>query len=380
MRKAHEMTTLKRALLAMLCVSLMAFSVGCDDDDTDTPDTPAGEMGGTPAGGTPEGGTPEGGTPEGGTPEGGTPEGGTPEGGTPEGGTPAGGEEPMTPGTIVEVARSAGGFDTLLTAVEVAGLVDVLNGEGPFTVLAPTDDAFAALPEGTVDSLVADAQGGGSALADILSLHVASGRVLSSDLSDGQVVTTLNGDLTVAISEGVVTFSNAQGSAQVVMADIEASNGVIHVIDTVLLTPPAPKTILETADDAGSFTTLLTAVDVAGLTETLNGEGPFTVFAPTDDAFAALPEGVVETLVMGAMNGDPGLASVLQAHVVAGAAVLSSELSDGQVVSTLNGDVTINVTEAGVTVTMGEVTANVVMADIEASNGVIHVIDAVIVP
>ncbi len=131
------------------------------------------------------------------------------------------------------------------------------------------------------------------------------------------------------------------------------------------------KDIVDTAIDAGSFTTLIAAVQAAGLEETLRGDGPFTVFAPTDEAFAALPDGTVETLL-----ADPdALAAILTYHVVAGK-VMSGDLSDGMTAATVNGaEITIG-TEGGVTVN----DANVVSADIEASNGVIHVIDAVILP
>lgn len=133
------------------------------------------------------------------------------------------------------------------------------------------------------------------------------------------------------------------------------------------------KDIVDTAVGAGSFTTLVAAVQAAGLVETLKGEGPFTVFAPTDDAFAALPEGTVETLLM-PENKDQ-LVAILTYHVVAGK-VMSGDLSDNMMAATVQGgDVTI-MTEGGVTVNG----ANVVSADIEASNGVIHVIDAVILP
>lgn len=131
--------------------------------------------------------------------------------------------------------------------------------------------------------------------------------------------------------------------------------------------------IVDTAVDAGSFTTLVAAVQAAGLVDTLKGEGPFTVFAPTDDAFAALPDGTVETLLL-PENKDQ-LVSILTYHVVSGK-VMSGDLSDGMTATTVQGgDVTIT-TEGGVMVNGANVTA----ADIEASNGVIHVIDAVIIP
>lgn len=134
---------------------------------------------------------------------------------------------------IVDTAVEAGSFTTLVSAVQAAGLEETLRGEGPFTVFAPTDDAFAALPEGTLDALLADPKG---ELADVLTYHVAAGKVMSTDLSDGMKIDTVNGaQLTVKIgSDGKVMIDDAM----VVTADIETSNGVIHVIDAVLI-PPA---------------------------------------------------------------------------------------------------------------------------------------------
>lgn len=133
------------------------------------------------------------------------------------------------------------------------------------------------------------------------------------------------------------------------------------------------KDIVDTAVDAGSFTTLVAAVQAAGLVETLKGEGPFTVFAPTDEAFAALPEGTVETLLK-PENKDQ-LVAILTYHVVPGK-VMSSDLSNDMMVTTVNGSDVKIMTEGGVTVNG----ANVTTADIATSNGVIHVIDAVILP
>jgi uncharacterized surface protein with fasciclin (FAS1) repeats len=130
---------------------------------------------------------------------------------------------------IVDTAVEAGTFTTLVAAVEAAGLVDVLKGEGPFTVFAPTDEAFAALPEGTVEGLLADPE----ALAAILTYHVLAGKVMSSDLTNNMMATTVNGADVTIMTEGGVTVNGAN----VVAADIEASNGVIHVIDAVILPP-----------------------------------------------------------------------------------------------------------------------------------------------
>ena len=138
---------------------------------------------------------------------------------------------------IVDTAEAAGGFTTLLTAVEAAGLEETLRGEGPFTVFAPTDEAFAALPAGTLDTLLADPTGD---LADILTYHVVEGEVMAADVVglDGQEVTTVNGaTFTVNVGDdGSVTLTDAAGNeVAVVQTDVDASNGVIHVIDGVLL-------------------------------------------------------------------------------------------------------------------------------------------------
>jgi len=150
--------------------------------------------------------------------------------------TPAASASPspsMAAKDIVDTAVAAGDFTTLATALQAAGLVDTLKGEGPYTVFAPTDAAFAAVPKETLDALLADPKG---ALTDVLTYHVAAGKVMSGDLTDGMVITTVNGaPLKVTIkSDGTVMI----GDATVTTADIETSNGVIHVIDTVLV-PPA---------------------------------------------------------------------------------------------------------------------------------------------
>ncbi|WP_375280634.1 fasciclin domain-containing protein [Pseudooctadecabacter sp.] len=130
---------------------------------------------------------------------------------------------------IVDTAADAGAFTTLLAAAEAAGLVETLKGDGPFTVFAPTDDAFAALPEGTVEGLLEDTD----ALTAILTYHVVPGAVMSGDLSDGMTAATVNG-AEVTISVGDMVMVN---DATVTTADIEATNGVIHVIDSVLMPP-----------------------------------------------------------------------------------------------------------------------------------------------
>ena len=143
--------------------------------------------------------------------------------------------QPADRQTIVDAASANENFSTLVAAVKAAELVETLSGEGPFTVFAPTNAAFDKLPEGTLDSLLLAENK--ETLKSILTYHVVSGEVLSSQLSDGQVVTTVNGaDLTVEISEGMVYLVDVMGNrATVTQADIKVDNGVIHAIDTVVM-------------------------------------------------------------------------------------------------------------------------------------------------
>jgi uncharacterized surface protein with fasciclin (FAS1) repeats len=146
-------------------------------------------------------------------------------------------EEPAEEADIVDTAVAAGGFETLVAAVQAAGLEETLRGEGPFTVFAPTDDAFGALPDGTVEALLADPTGD---LASILTYHVVAGEVLAADVADldGQAVTTVNGaTFTVNVGDdGTVSLTDAAGNeVGVVQTDIQTSNGVIHVLDGVIL-------------------------------------------------------------------------------------------------------------------------------------------------
>jgi uncharacterized surface protein with fasciclin (FAS1) repeats len=290
-------------------------------------------------------------------------------------------ESAMAEEDIVDTAMSAGDFETLLTAVQAAGLVGALKGEGPFTVFAPTDEAFAALPEGTLDSLLADPEGD---LTQILLYHVVPGKVMAADLSDGMEAETLQG---AAVTFSISDEGTMINEANIIATDIEATNGVIHVIDAVILPPEeeavmgseAEETatmdgdIVDAASAAGDFETLVTAVQAAGLVDALKGEGPFTVFAPTNEAFAALPEGTLDTLLA---DPEGDLSQILLYHVVPGK-VMAADLSDGMEAETLEGaSVTFSISDDGAMVDG----ANIIATDIEVSNGVIHVIDAVLLP
>ncbi len=269
--------------------------------------------------------------------------------------------------TIPQLAGEAGSFATLLAAVDAADLRETLSGEGPFTVLAPTDDAFAALPEGTVESLLEP--GNQAALTSVLTYHVIPGRHSLADLAARRHVETVQGQrIAIGIETGQVRFGDANVKAQ----DLEASNGIVHVIDAVIM--PAMDDLVVTADKTGTFKTLLAAAEAAGLVDALKGEGPLTILAPADDAFAKLPAGTVETLLK-PENRD-ALTAVLKLHVIAGR-LYSDQAIGGATVASLEG------TELSIGLTDGRLTAGgamIIATDIEASNGVVHVIDRVILP
>ncbi len=290
---------------------------------------------------------------------------------------------------IVDIAVENGSFTTLVAAVQQAELVDALKAEGPYTVFAPTDEAFAALLEET--GMTAEELLAAENLSDILLYHVVAGAFDAASVielvgdADYVLVDTLNGTpLKVSVDMGNVYINDAM----VVMPDVMASNGIIHVVDSVIM--PPSKTIAEivteaaSAEEGAEFTTLLAAVAQAGLAEALSGEGPFTVFAPTDAAFAA----ALEALNISAEDllASEGLAGILLYHVVGGeeplysndvAAALAEAGEEGLKVETLNGaSFTVTADDEGIYVDG----AKIIMTDIMASNGVIHVIDAVILP
>ena len=270
--------------------------------------------------------------------------------------------------TIVETAVAAGSFKTLVAAVQAAGLVDTLNGAGPFTVFAPTDEAFAKLPAGTLEVLLKPENK--AKLAAILTYHVVPGAVKAADVVKLKNAGTVNGQRVDIKVDGAKVQVDG---ANVVTTDIACSNGVIHVIDSVIL--PVDGTIVDVAAKNGSFNTLVAAVKAAGLVETLSGKGPFTVLAPTDAAFAKLPAGTLEMLLK--PENKKQLVDILSYHVVPGVAAYSDAVVKMTEVPTVLGS------PVAVKVVGGKVMLNgatVVIADVEAANGVIHVVDTVILP
>lgn len=275
---------------------------------------------------------------------------------------------------IVDTAVADGRFQTLVAGVQAAELVDTLKGEGPFTVFAPTDDAFAKLPAGTLDNLLLPENK--QALTDILLYHVVSGNVMAADVVNLDSATTVLGkDVAIKVENGKVFINDAE----VIITDIETSNGTIHVIDAVILPPAdeaaAPGTIVDIAVGDERFSTLVAAVTAAGLVETLQGEGPFTVFAPTNDAFAALPAGTLDSLLL--PENKQALTDILLYHVVAGKVMASDVVGLSAAPTVLGKDITITIKDGNVYLND---TVQVIITDIEASNGVIHVIDAVLLP
>jgi transforming growth factor-beta-induced protein len=302
-------------------------------------------------------------------------------------------------------------LSTLVAAVKAAGLVDTLNGAGPFTIFAPANSAFAKLPAGTVDTLVKPENK--ATLTSILTYHVIAGKKLSSaDLVKGKSFATVNGESVTISGSGKNLTVN--GSAKVVLADVQVANGTVFIIDSVLMpakpaasaptTAPASASPIAAEADAAAvgvpatgkgslagmaqdpaataasnnpqLTTLVAAVKAAGLVDTLNGAGPFTIFAPVNSAFDKLPAGTVETLVK--PENKAKLTSILTYHVIAGKKLSSKDLATMTELTTVNGK-KLTVSVSGKTVTInGSVKS--VLADVQVANGTVFLIDSVLIP
>jgi uncharacterized surface protein with fasciclin (FAS1) repeats len=297
-------------------------------------------------------------------------------------------------------------LSTLVTAVTQAGLADTLNGDGPFTIFAPTNDAFAAIPPADLDAVLAD----NDLLTSILTYHVVAGQNLkASDLASAGELATVAGDSLMFSSDGTTV-----NGAQVVCSDVTTANATVHIIDSVLM-PPAGATDMSSemsedmdgsmtamapsgpacsavpADGEGSFggmaddpaataasnnpvlSTLVTAVTQAGLVDTLNGEGPFTIFAPTNDAFAAVPPADLDAV----LADNELLTSVLTYHVVAGEQLSSADLIAAGSVDTVNGG-TLTLTDDNGTLTVNGVPT--VCMDVPTANATVHIIGGVLLP
>ena len=293
-------------------------------------------------------------------------------------------------------------LSTLVTAVVEADLVDTLNSDGPFTIFAPTNDAFAAIPEDILAAVLADKE----LLTSVLTYHVIGGESLLADDLAGETLTSVEGgELTlVANGEGV-------NDAAVICSNVPVANGTVHIIDSVLLPQVALDAIatLTAMDEAasvafgpgcaavpaegeGSFagmaddpagtaasnnpvlSTLVTAAVEADLVDTLNSDGPFTIFAPTNDAFAAIPEDQLTAV----LADKDLLTSILTLHVVAGDSLSASDLVDAGTVTTVNGaDLTITTADGGLITVNG---ATTICQDVPTANATVHIIDTVLLP
>jgi uncharacterized surface protein with fasciclin (FAS1) repeats len=283
---------------------------------------------------------------------------------------------PTTTLNVVQVAQSDPKFSILVEAITSADLAPTLSGAGPFTVFAPTNDAFAAL---LTELKLSKAQllSDKALLKSVLTYHVLPNKTLKASVPLGKPITTIETSFfkVDAVGAAVVVTDGRNRKSNLTATDISASNGVVHVLDKVLL--PPNQTVVETAQANPDFSILVEAVIAADLVATLNGKGPFTVFAPTNAAFAAL---LTELGISKAqLLADKALLTkVLTYHVVAGV-VLKAEVPVGQPITTLEQE-TFTVDAALALTDQRSRKSNIVATDVLTKNGVIHVIDKVILP
>jgi transforming growth factor-beta-induced protein len=269
------------------------------------------------------------------------------------------------PDSIAEIVETDDNFSVLYDALSNAELVTTLDGDGPFTVFAPTNAAFSELQAGFVNDLTTPE------LTEVLTYHVLSGNIMAADLSAEQAVEALSGG-NLYITAG--TSVNINASATVTEADVEASNGVIHIIDKVLI-PDSFLDIVGIVSKRYDLTTLVSAVSTAELVSTLQGQtsNGYTVFAPTDEAFANLGVDLSSLTIT-------ELVGILTYHVLP-TTVLSGDITAGDVTTVNGATISISLNNGTVQLTdQAGNTYNVVEADLEGTNGVIHVIDGVLLP
>ncbi len=270
--------------------------------------------------------------------------------------------------SIAAIPQLPGDSELLLKSSCIPKQVDTLKSAGPFTVFAPTDDAFAKIPSEQLNAILADK----ALLAKILTYHVVAGRLLAADVLGQSTLTSVEGSPINVSLNGDAAFVN---ESKIILTDVLASNGVIHAIDTVLL-PPADEApmmdIIDTAVGNGNFTVLATALTEAGLIETLKSAGPFTVFAPTDAAFAKIPSEQLSAI----LADKALLTKILTYHVVAGKLAASDVLSSCTLTSVEGSAIKVSLNGSDAFLNQSKIT----LTDVFASNGVIHVIDTVLLP
>jgi transforming growth factor-beta-induced protein len=274
---------------------------------------------------------------------------------------------------IVQFLSAAPSLETISAAIDAAGISSTLKGTGPFTVFAPNDAAFEKLPEGVLEALIANP----TVLAELISYHAISGEVYATDLKSGSVETLLSGkSVIVNVSGSGVTLNS---SSNVVGTDYYVTNGVVHIIDEILIPEgfELPKNNL--VGIAASTTDLSMLVEALtlfpDLVEVLSREGSFTVFAPTDDAFAALLAAIGQTSLEDVPESV--IRSILEYHIITTNSIMSGDLSDGQTAEAVSGEqISVAINQDGVFISGSKV----LTADIEANNGVVHIIEDVMVP
>lgn len=277
---------------------------------------------------------------------------------------------------VVQLAQSNADLSILVEALSAAGLVDTLKGAGPFTVFAPTNAAFAALLTElglTKAQLLANK----ALLTAVLTYHVIPAKVEKAQIPFGKAITTVQGNvLKVETINGVPTITDGRNrTSRIVATDLQARNGVVHVIDRVLL--PPNKTIVETAQSLAPFGILVEAIVAADLQATLSAKGPFTVFAPTDDAFVALLNEL--GLTKAQLLADKALLiKVLTYHVLPGLK-LKAELPLNTPINTVQGGTLQISTSLVITDQRGRLT-DIIQTDVLTSNGVIHAVNRVLLP
>ena len=287
-----------------------------------------------------------------------------------------GDDDPSPPGTVVQQAQRDMRLSILAEAVAAADLTQTLSGAGPYTVFAPSDAAFGALLAElglTKAQLLADK----ALLAEVLTYHVVPGTVPSSQVPVGEAITTVQGGIfkVERVGSDLEIIDGRNRSARITEVDVAATNGVVHVIDKVLL--PADKTIVQTAQALPDFSILVEAVAAAGLVDALSAAGPMTVFAPTNAAFADLLADL--GLTKEQLFADNALLTrVLTYHVVDGR-VLEADVPVEVPITTLEGDTLSVSSELAITDQRSRV-AGIAATDVLASNGVIHVVDKVLLP
>jgi transforming growth factor-beta-induced protein len=282
--------------------------------------------------------------------------------------------------SIVETAQNTDDLSILVDALIQTDLVGTLEGSGPFTVFAPTNEAFQNLLNTNPDwNSLSDIDN--DLLTTVLLFHVLGAEVASTDLTDSYVTTAATGpneeQLTLQIDvTGGVLFN---GSTAPVTTDVEATNGVIHIVDEVML----PPNVVDFAINNDNFSSLVAALTRNDLTtdyvSVLTGEGPFTVFAPTNQAFQNLLDSNAEWNELGDIPVST-LEAVLNYHVVSGLNVQSDELTDDQTVATLGGNLTVDLSNGASIETSSDQNVNISLTDLQGTNGVVHVVDEVLLP